>query len=334
MTHFCAGNSYNIDSVFIIPSHCSLSQHVLPSLSLSRRTAQWPCISWPTVSESWGRPSRSVRVLWPWPWRGPTAGRGKPCLPRCQRGGACWSMQAWWPTHRSCSRRPINLALYRLPESLTAGKTHSQLNPTFKRNELVRYGYLTSVCLSLSRLGKAIENLQCFTLSADPTFRHFHLDTSKEVKLIHSLDFIYGGHLCSSDMNCVKVYWNDCKWLNLPLLFCLLHSPTGSSHRHSEDTCVRSAVFVLAPPSGLGPGLALLCRIPAASGGSSSDVGRHQIPQRCDIVAASGRSERDQRCGWSAADGQCVCAQGERLQQGRVWRVQWRSLPPHSTSTW
>ncbi|KAI9533277.1 hypothetical protein NQZ68_025671 [Dissostichus eleginoides] len=42
-----------------------------------------------------------------------------------------------------------------------------------------------------SRLGKAIENLQCFTLSADPCFRHFHLDTSKEVKLIHSLDFIH-----------------------------------------------------------------------------------------------------------------------------------------------
>ncbi|XP_032373419.1 tripartite motif-containing protein 46 isoform X2 [Etheostoma spectabile] len=41
-----------------------------------------------------------------------------------------------------------------------------------------------------SRLVKAIENLQCFSLSADPSFRHFHLDTSKEVKLIHSLEFI------------------------------------------------------------------------------------------------------------------------------------------------
>ncbi|XP_056299875.1 tripartite motif-containing protein 46 isoform X1 [Pseudoliparis swirei] len=42
-----------------------------------------------------------------------------------------------------------------------------------------------------SRLVKAIENLQCFTPSADPSFRHFHLDTSKEVQLIHSLEFIH-----------------------------------------------------------------------------------------------------------------------------------------------
>uniref|UniRef100_A0A8C2ZF28 Tripartite motif containing 46 n=1 Tax=Cyclopterus lumpus TaxID=8103 RepID=A0A8C2ZF28_CYCLU len=41
-----------------------------------------------------------------------------------------------------------------------------------------------------SRLVKAIEHLQCFSLSADPSFGHFHLDTSKEVKLIHSLEFI------------------------------------------------------------------------------------------------------------------------------------------------
>uniref|UniRef100_A0A8C4GRR0 Tripartite motif containing 46a n=1 Tax=Dicentrarchus labrax TaxID=13489 RepID=A0A8C4GRR0_DICLA len=41
-----------------------------------------------------------------------------------------------------------------------------------------------------NRLVKAIENLQCFSLSADPSFRHFHLDASKEVKLIHSLEFI------------------------------------------------------------------------------------------------------------------------------------------------
>uniref|UniRef100_A0A3Q1BC81 Tripartite motif containing 46a n=1 Tax=Amphiprion ocellaris TaxID=80972 RepID=A0A3Q1BC81_AMPOC len=41
-----------------------------------------------------------------------------------------------------------------------------------------------------SRLVKAIENLQCFTLAADPSFRHFHLDASKEVKLINSVEFI------------------------------------------------------------------------------------------------------------------------------------------------
>uniref|UniRef100_A0A672FCG9 Tripartite motif containing 46a n=1 Tax=Salarias fasciatus TaxID=181472 RepID=A0A672FCG9_SALFA len=35
-----------------------------------------------------------------------------------------------------------------------------------------------------SRLVKAIENLQCFSLAADPSFGRFHLDASKEVKLI------------------------------------------------------------------------------------------------------------------------------------------------------
>ncbi|XP_075321671.1 tripartite motif-containing protein 46 isoform X1 [Odontesthes bonariensis] len=41
-----------------------------------------------------------------------------------------------------------------------------------------------------NRLIKAIEHLQCFCLAADPSFRHFHLDASKEVKLINSLQFI------------------------------------------------------------------------------------------------------------------------------------------------
>ncbi|XP_047455774.1 tripartite motif-containing protein 46 isoform X2 [Mugil cephalus] len=41
-----------------------------------------------------------------------------------------------------------------------------------------------------NRLVKAIEHLQCFSLAADPSFRHFHLDASKEVKLINSLAFI------------------------------------------------------------------------------------------------------------------------------------------------
>ncbi|XP_041798931.1 tripartite motif-containing protein 46 isoform X2 [Chelmon rostratus] len=41
-----------------------------------------------------------------------------------------------------------------------------------------------------SRLVKAIENIQCFSLSADPSFRHFHVDATKEVKLIHALEFI------------------------------------------------------------------------------------------------------------------------------------------------
>ncbi|KAM3614012.1 uncharacterized protein V6R79_008469 [Siganus canaliculatus] len=41
-----------------------------------------------------------------------------------------------------------------------------------------------------NRLVKAIEHLQCFSLSADPSFRHFHLDATKEVKHIHGLEFI------------------------------------------------------------------------------------------------------------------------------------------------
>ncbi|XP_017280435.1 tripartite motif-containing protein 46 [Kryptolebias marmoratus] len=41
-----------------------------------------------------------------------------------------------------------------------------------------------------SRLVKAIDNLQCFSVAADTSFRHFHLDASKEIKLINSLQFI------------------------------------------------------------------------------------------------------------------------------------------------
>uniref|UniRef100_A0A671W999 Tripartite motif containing 46 n=1 Tax=Sparus aurata TaxID=8175 RepID=A0A671W999_SPAAU len=41
-----------------------------------------------------------------------------------------------------------------------------------------------------ARLVKAIEHLQCFTLSADPSFRHFHLEATKEVKSIQGLAFI------------------------------------------------------------------------------------------------------------------------------------------------
>ncbi|XP_056439050.1 tripartite motif-containing 46b isoform X1 [Gadus chalcogrammus] len=41
-----------------------------------------------------------------------------------------------------------------------------------------------------NRLSKAIENLQCFQLAADPSFRHFQLDVSKELKLLTELHFI------------------------------------------------------------------------------------------------------------------------------------------------
>ncbi|KAK1880190.1 Tripartite motif-containing protein 46 [Dissostichus eleginoides] len=40
------------------------------------------------------------------------------------------------------------------------------------------------------RFSKAIENLQHFTLAADPSFRHFQLDVSKELKLLTDLTFI------------------------------------------------------------------------------------------------------------------------------------------------
>ncbi|XP_053743852.1 tripartite motif-containing protein 46 isoform X1 [Synchiropus splendidus] len=41
-----------------------------------------------------------------------------------------------------------------------------------------------------NRLMKAIEHLQCFSLSADTSFRHFHLDATKEIKVIKSVTFI------------------------------------------------------------------------------------------------------------------------------------------------
>lgn len=43
-----------------------------------------------------------------------------------------------------------------------------------------------------NRLSKAIENLQHFSLAADPSFRHFQLDVSKELKLLTELNFIQG----------------------------------------------------------------------------------------------------------------------------------------------
>uniref|UniRef100_A0A8C5DFN5 Tripartite motif-containing protein 46-like n=1 Tax=Gouania willdenowi TaxID=441366 RepID=A0A8C5DFN5_GOUWI len=41
-----------------------------------------------------------------------------------------------------------------------------------------------------NRLSKGIENLQHFSLAADPSFRHFQLDVSKELKLLTELNFI------------------------------------------------------------------------------------------------------------------------------------------------
>ncbi|KAK1794702.1 hypothetical protein P4O66_001412 [Electrophorus voltai] len=43
-----------------------------------------------------------------------------------------------------------------------------------------------------NRLGKAIENLHHFSLSADPSLRHFSVDVSRELKILGSMDFIRG----------------------------------------------------------------------------------------------------------------------------------------------
>lgn len=113
-----------------------------------------------------------------------------------------------------------------------------------------------------------------------------------------------------------------------------LYSSTSSCHWHTEDISLWPAVSVLAPPSGLGPGLAFLCWIPATLRSNRSDMGRHKVSQCRCIVAASRRSERYHSCDWPTADGQRVRAQGERMQQGRLRRIQWRGLPPHSPCTW
>ena len=42
------------------------------------------------------------------------------------------------------------------------------------------------------RLSKSIEGMQCFSLVADPSFRHFQLDVSKELKLLTELQFTQG----------------------------------------------------------------------------------------------------------------------------------------------
>lgn len=42
------------------------------------------------------------------------------------------------------------------------------------------------------RLAQSIESMQRFSLSADPSFRHFQLDVSRELKLLTDLNFIQG----------------------------------------------------------------------------------------------------------------------------------------------
>ncbi|XP_013768253.1 tripartite motif-containing 46b [Pundamilia nyererei] len=80
-----------------------------------------------------------------------------------------------------------------------ASLTHALEGARQKRGEALaaqvaeRRGLLEhrrSLCFHCTRLSKAIENLQHFTLAADPSFRHFQLDVSKELKLLTELNFI------------------------------------------------------------------------------------------------------------------------------------------------
>lgn len=76
------------------------------------------------------------------------------------------------------------------------------------------------MCLLLHRLLKAIEHLQCFSLAADPSFRHYSLDATKEVKLINSLKFIQG----KGQQRCVK---NNLKKKKFFFEFYLSNQGTG-----------------------------------------------------------------------------------------------------------
>uniref|UniRef100_A0A3B4FXK9 Tripartite motif-containing protein 46-like n=1 Tax=Pundamilia nyererei TaxID=303518 RepID=A0A3B4FXK9_9CICH len=67
-----------------------------------------------------------------------------------------------------------------------ASLTHALEGARQKRGEALA----AQVAERRGLLSKAIENLQHFTLAADPSFRHFQLDVSKELKLLTELNFI------------------------------------------------------------------------------------------------------------------------------------------------
>lgn len=68
--------------------------------------------------------------------------------------------------------------------------------------DLFQFSYLKRECNCVSdhevfdflflRLAHSIESMQRFSLSADPSFRHFQLDVSRELKLLADLNFIQG----------------------------------------------------------------------------------------------------------------------------------------------
>ncbi|KAI1901512.1 hypothetical protein AGOR_G00035190 [Albula goreensis] len=50
--------------------------------------------------------------------------------------------------------------------------------------------FVQAARLTHNRLMRAIDSLQCFSLAADPSFRHFQLDISRELKLLSNMEFI------------------------------------------------------------------------------------------------------------------------------------------------
>lgn len=135
---------------------------------------------------------------------------------------------------------------------------------------------LIFISFFLLRLVKAIENLQHFSLSADPSFRHYQIDVSRELKALSSMDFIQGFY--KNVLFYVKYNNKMHMHLNLhlisPLMFC---SPIGSCDWHSKDLGLWPAVFVLAPPTGLRPRLALLSGVSEESGWGWSIMGQSLV---------------------------------------------------------
>lgn len=70
--------------------------------------------------------------------------------------------------------------------------TYSQL--VYREILLYSFKFYLIFIFLLLRLVKAIEHLQHFSLSADPSFRHYQMDVSRELKALSSMDFIQGFH--------------------------------------------------------------------------------------------------------------------------------------------
>uniref|UniRef100_A0AAV2K780 Tripartite motif-containing protein 46 n=1 Tax=Knipowitschia caucasica TaxID=637954 RepID=A0AAV2K780_KNICA len=142
-----------------------------------------------------------------------------------------------------------------------------------------------------NRLSKAIENLQHFSLAADPSFRHFQLDVSKELKLLTELNFIQAPQAPVLDTQRSLAYDQ--------LYLCWRLPPESAPAWHYSVEYRRRGVV----PGG------------GARGG-------HEGGSVCGAVgvAEDGRGHREQRRHRPTGDGQCLRPQGPRLQQGGVLR--------------